>query len=601
MKPPRIHNALVLVTAFVLTIGAASHADTREVILSAMRDELARNIERLVMEDMARPFYISYTVYDVSSIEIRATLGALVRSEDDRHRNHSTRVMVGSYEFNDENFASTTSGYSSSMISGSTRLPIEDNYDGIRRALWIATDETYKMAAEKYERKKAAIEQQKLPAEALLDDFSHAPSVSHRGTPPTVTFDRAAWEQAAREVSALFAGYPDLYSSSVRVMMYRGEMYFVSREGTESVEPLTLAAVNINLYTQAEDGEPLSDHLDWYASDPQDLPDVAAMKRASDNAAQRLIALRKAPVFKDTYFGPVLLEGQAAKEFFPQRLFGGKHGLFSSRNPITSRTSGYGMQTREATLEDRMGRRILSRNFTIRALPHLDSYGGVRCIGALPVDCEGVIPPEEIVLVRDGILETLLSNRTPSLRVPLSNGHQRPVIGGGYWTGMALGPSVISIESDEGMPTEDLKRELLKRAVDEGMDYAILIRKLKPAVTGESYSDPMVRLTRTFSSGGETALSEPLEMYKVYVADGREELIRSASLSDISLSTLRHIAGVSSERAVYNTLATPGYSAGVPSTFIAPDAILLEELEVTEEKRDFTPRLPVIPSPLTVK
>ncbi|MFC1692900.1 metallopeptidase TldD-related protein, partial [Candidatus Latescibacterota bacterium] len=333
---------------------------------------------------------------------------------------------------------------------------------------------------------------------------------------------------------------------------------------------------------------------------PDNLPSLKNMNREIRTMAEELTAMRNTPVFDESYFGPVMFEGQAVAEFFAQRLFMGKRGLLAYRKPVTSDTGSTYRRAQDETLDDRFDRRILSRDITIKALPGLKEFQGQKLIGSYPVDMEGVKPPEEVVLVENGILKTLLTNRTPTRRVRKSNGHQRPVISGS-WTSNILGPSVISVASSNGKSRAELKKELLRRAREEGMEYGILVRKLKPSTTGAQYTDPMVRMTTSYGGRDGTTLSEPILVYRVYVEDGREELIRSVSLDAISLGTLRHIAGMTRKQAVHNTLATVNYSTGIPASFIVPEALLLEELEVKKEMRDFTPRLPEVPGPLTQK
>jgi len=594
-------TAVLIPVAFLLAAAPCARAQggsSRDVIMRAMRDELHRNMSRLSLENMERPFFISYTIFDVTTLEITAGLGEIVKSRVTPYRNHNVRVMVGDYSRNDENFRGSGSSARSSMIRASSSLPLEDDYDGIRRALWVVTDNTYKSAAELFEHKKAALKQQTPTGETMLDDFSKAPAVSH--TEPPVRFDpeQEKWERAARELSGLFRDYPDIYSSQVRIFFYQGDMLLVNSEGSEVILPMTLATVQANAYTQAVDGEPLNNHVSWHRLLPDDLPPLSSMKNAVKEMAEELIALRDAPVFDDSYFGPVMFEGEAAAEFFSQRLFSGRNGLIAHRRPISGNTSGYGYRDNTESLDDRMNRRILSRDLTVTALPGLAGFDGRTLIGSFAIDTEGVIPPSELVLVENGILKTLLNNRTPTLKVHESNGHQRPVIGGGRWTSTALGPGVVSVTTSAGKSRDDLKRELIRRAREEGVDYGILVRTLKPRATGAPYYDPMVRMTMSYGGADGTTLTEPLMICRVHVEDGREEPIRSVALGSVSLSTLRHIVGVSKERFVYNTLATSGWNSGIPASFIVPRHILLEELEVKREKRNYTPKLPAVPSPL---
>jgi hypothetical protein len=594
----------------------AQQESTREIIRQAMKDEMARNIENLKLENLERPFYISYSIRDVRTMTVTASLGAVVRSEKEHHRNHSVRVMVGDYSRTDENFLDFTGGaYRSTLLNNADELPLEDDYNGIRRALWIATDNVYKSASEKYERKKAALAQQNLSEEAeALEDFSRAPATVHDEPSDMLTMDQIHWEESAKTLSALFREIPDIYSSQTRIFLYRADMYFINSEGTETIQPITLTAVQVNAATQAVDGEPLTDHVLYYGLLPDDLPPLESIKNAVKRMIEELLALRTAAVFDDSYMGPVMLENQAAAEFFSQRLFLGTGGLLAHRKPAVgdARTARYLRQIAGKILEDKINLRILSRDLSIHSLPGMDNFSGQRLIGKYSVDAEGVRPPESITLVENGMLRTLLSNRTPTPRLKQSNGHQRPIVGTGRLASSGLGPGVISVTSSAEKPAKDMKDALLQLAKEEGLDYAIIIRKLKTPVTGiDRRMDPMTWLTMGSSRQGSGSLTDPILVYRVYVDDGREELVRSVDLSDVTLSTMRHIIGVSSERTVYNTLV-PAVSGedvwysyarrvstqGIPASFIVPESLILEEMEVENAKRDFTPRMPVVSSPL---
>lgn len=585
--------------SFALRTGVSAEEPARDIIMRAMKDEMKRNIERLSIEGMARPFFISYSIDDVASLEIVASLGSIVSSDENRNRTHSVRVMVNDYALNDENFEGMGS-YRSSMIMGMTDIPLENDYEGIRRALWVATDDTYKRAAELFEHKKAALAQQTESERSGIDDFSRAPVVYYDGGAADLKIDTARWENTAASLSRVFADYPDIYTSQVRIFIFSGTSYFVNTEGTEVVTPLTLASVQVNAYTQALDGEPLSDHEAWYRSTTGELPSEKDMTAGVKQMADNLVRLRSVPVYDDSYFGPVLFEGEAVAEFFSQRLFSGRESLYARRRPVTENT-GYGYREDEETFEDRLGRRIFSREISIVDRPSLDRRDGMTLLGSYTIDREGVKPPSELVLVDNGILKTLLNNRTPTLKIKDSNGHFRPVVGGGAWISTATAPGVVEVTSSKTKSRADLKKELIKRAKDEGLDYGIIVSKLMPMTTGAQYYDPMVRMTTSFGKGDGGSLTAPVLVYRVSVRDGSEELVRSVSLGTVGLTALRHIVGAGDNRLTVNMLTAANWTSGVPATFIVPDALLLEELDVRKEKRDYTPRLPVVPSPLSAK
>lgn len=136
----------------------------------------------------------------------------------------------------------------------------------------------------------------------------------------------------------------------------------------------------------------------------------------------------------------------------------------------------------------------------------------------------------------------------------------------GRFAGSRLGPGVIVVSTNDGKAPAEMKTELLKLAEQEGLEYAIIVRKM-------------------------TSLTRPKLFYRVRVADGSEELIRSATLGRLTSSSFRRISAACSEQVLYQ-------KSGIPASYIVPSAIIFEELEFEPEKRTFTPRLPVVPSPL---
>ncbi len=540
---------------------------TRDIILSAMKDELARNMEQLQLENLQRPFFISYTVRDFTTVSITATLGALIDSDVSPVRNYNVRVMVGDYKMTDENFQdSAPSDFQRSLLQGTDELPIEDDYFGIRRALWISTDRVYKSASEKFERKKATLAQQQLTEEERsLDDFSRASVVKYDKPAPKFVFDRARWEGIVRDISALFKAYPDIYSSQVGLKLIHGNSYFVNSEGTEVIQPLRLASIVVHGSSQAIDGEWLSDVVFFLGLGPEDLPSPMALKQETMALIERLLALRRAPAFDGAYTGPVMFEGSAVAELMAQYFFEQPGGLLAFRTPVMAGL-GRSQSIPSQSLEDKIGTRILSRDLTITAEPALSRFGGTRLIGSFEIDEEGVVPPKKIVLVENGILKALLSNRIPTPKIRSSNGHERPMFSTGRFAGSRLGPGVIVVSTNDGKAPAEMKTELLKLAEQEGLEYAIIIRK-------------MMSLTR------------PRLFYRVRVADGSEEPIRSATLGRLTSSSFRRISAACSEQVLYQ-------KSGIPASYIVPSAIIFDELELEPEKRTFTPKLPVVPSPL---
>ena len=111
---------------------------------------------------------------------------------------------------------------------------------------------------------------------------------------------------------------------------------------------------------------------------------------------------------------------------------------------------------------------------------------------------------------------------------------------------------------------------------------------------------------------GIFSISRPIYVYRIYVKDGREELIRSSKISDLTLKSFKRIIGVTDSKTVYNTLQKGkerGFSTyrskfalvGAPASFIVPKAIVFQELEVEKDKNIVLKRETIVPTPLANK
>ena len=86
-------------------------------------------------------------------------------------------------------------------------------------------------------------------------------------------------------------------------------------------------------------------------------------------------------------------------------------------------------------------------------------------------------------------------------------------------------------------------------------------------------------------------LGDPILAYKVYVEDGREELVRGLEFLPVETRALKHILAAGSERKVYNS------TSGTSTSVISP-AVLFEELELTKSEEELD-KLPILKSPAT--
>ena len=57
-----------------------------DTLLKAMRDELKRSLKKLQLENLEKPYYLSYRIAETQSISAAASFGALSSSNEFRRR-----------------------------------------------------------------------------------------------------------------------------------------------------------------------------------------------------------------------------------------------------------------------------------------------------------------------------------------------------------------------------------------------------------------------------------------------------------------------------------------------------------------------------------
>ena len=97
-------------------------------------------------------------------------------------------------------------------------------------------------------------------------------------------------------------------------------------------------------------------------------------------------------------------------------------------------------------------------------------------------------------------------------------------------------------------------------------------------------------------------------VYRVYVSDGHEELVRGARITGFSPRSLRNIEAIGNDNYVYNYMQNESAGVagtalgafgtaqnGVPASVVAP-SLLFEEVEVRGARGE-PKRLPILPEP----
>jgi ribosomal protein L7Ae-like RNA K-turn-binding protein len=543
---------LVLTQLFVLGIAfmasAQLHSDT---VMMAMKDELKRSMSELQYKEYEKPFYINYGIDDIIGTNITASLGAIVNSSGTPIRTKYIRVMAGDYEFNDESLDVEINRQAS---DGDTwQVPSGNDYYGIRRSLWLSTDQVYKSASRLFNLHTKYVESEGKSLEEIPHRrFDKVPLVAFKTDKNAIAIDKKALEEKAKALSALFLQYPDLHSSTVSIMNYNTLSYFANSEGSTVQTYKNMASMQISAAKLSPEGQPVFKRLSYIFETPAELLALTSTEKDLHNMVKQIDRNMESPKLDDSYEGPVLFLDEAVPAIFRNNII----GKFKASD-IKAKSGGFGVQFNPDPFDDKINEKVTSTKLNISLLPKLKEYEGEKLLGRYDVDDEGVVPNDEIVLVKDGILKNVMTTRTLA-----KDWHKS--------TGTGSGPGVVSIFINETAELEALKDDLIAKAKEEELDYAIIVRKIE--------------LGRILTCN----------VYKVSLEDGSEEFLTAAQLSDFGIKSLKKIVSASKDRKVYNY---PNRSTGGAVSYIVPTALLIEDVEIEKSYQRFNVELPLVESP----
>lgn len=530
-------------------------------VVTALADELERSMKQLRMKDQPAPYFIEYEVEDRAATRVTARFGALTEDLTGKSRTLRVGVRVGDYDFDSSLFTAPGGGGGVVTLSadGSLSAPLDDDYDAMRRQIWLATDAAYKRAVSLFARKKAAF--QNRAAGEAVPDFSRESPAETILTPVPLTFVNRDWPDRTKQISAAFNAFPMLDSGEASAADTRGTRYYLNSEGFKVVAPIQIASVRVAAETRAPDGTPVRGVFTLIERNLQDLPSVAELITRAREMGERLKAQRSAPAGEE-YTGPVLLEGQAAGEIVAQALV---PPILARRPPESAGRGGRGGGPAQVTpFHRRIGLRVLTEPFTVSDTPSLASFNGRPVAGAYVVDDYG-IKAKDVTLVDKGRLVTLLTGRAPLRGLLQSSGHTR---GGDVQAG------VFQVESSDAIPATELRQKYLDLLKTQDRQFGYIIRGL---------ANP------NDASGGAGGI---LIVDGVKVSrDGKEEVVRGVRLGNVAPAAFRDLLDASRERALFNFRG----STTDPVSVIVPN-LIFEELEV-QQTREITQKPPAVPPP----
>jgi TldD protein len=506
-------------------------------VLSAMREEMERSKSHVKMDNVSAPYYIEYRLSDVEEYTAEATFGALRENQRVHVRSVRVVVRVGDYK---------QDSYYGPGIGVVDLAPLDNDSIALRRQLWNATDRAYKAASEAFASKKALLSQ--YSAEQPFDDFAKAPSLQSVGPLAKLEFSPEAWKLSLEKSTELFRSDPKIQSLSADLRFRAVNVYFVNTEGTITRQGFAAYSIQLSAATQAADGMRLGRSPFYMAATAAELPQPEKLQADMAKMLESLKDLREAPLVEEDYRGPVLFSNDAATDVFTGLVGNNVLGI-RPKPGESARTIGEFSSSYKS--------RVLPEFLSVVDDPTMKSFQGKSLIGNYEIDEEGV-RAQLVPLIKDGMLVDYLLSRMPIRDFPDSNGHGRAAPG---QPPMASIGNLI-VQPKQPLPTEELKKKLIEMCKQQNKPYGYYVETL-------SGYDPRL-------------------LYRVYVNDGHEELVRGAVFNELDVRTLRNdLVAAGDDPLVSNR------EGAIPTTVICP-SILFDELEVkrTDQKNAKLPEYP---------
>ncbi len=578
------------------SLGPPSKAVTNE-ILDAIAEEMGRAMTQLEIPGAPKPYHIAYKITEVDVNDCAASLGYTTSRRNRHFVNLEARVRVGSPQLDNGNFV--VPGADELDAVAGINLSLEATPRIARRAAWLVTDSAYKEALiqlrAKLEARKTSGGHPDIPGWT-----AEKPVVSEDAVlvPPLETLDEL--EARAKTLSAAFRDQPAIRESRVAITSYLERRWYLTTEGTSVTDTRRASGVVIAATGQAEDGQLLPQYFLRYGQTAKDLPSEDELKAETKKLVDSIVALQKAPVL-DHYTGPVLFEGEGAVGLIRAALAPHLGGTPVPEGLNPQEAKAFGGQ-----LTDKVGLKVLAPSLTIVDDPTAHEGAGKALIGGYKIDDEGVAG-QRVEVIKDGVLKTLLTSRTPSAKNQASNGHARRIAEGGAFHGSTTN---LFVSGKGAVPRKALEQRLVGAAQGEGLKYGVVIRRFDDAAITSAPEFARRELYAMIKSTDPHLPPPTLLAYKVYPG-GKEELVRGVQLAEVPIRAWKDVIGVSKEMTAYNFLAAnesqlqlrlgggtdDGFvpSSGIESSIVTPD-LLLKELDLSGSVTGERP-LPLLPKP----
>lgn len=355
----------IRILSTILTLLLFTNAFAQEKFLDFLRAEIDYQMDALSSEEYP-PYHLNYRVIDYKYKSIYSSMGATRMEEEENNLVFLPQVRIGSQEF--DNFNIEQNGNFKSPLPGSLLVLLandkENDQDLIRKQIREEVNKRYMAAVQNY-RTAITTRQTKKQSDTSLDFTSVTVEKYYEKPLSDINSNEELneWKQKLNRLTTLFLENKDVMRGGAYLKSKVLRRYFVSNEGSETVENNTYINLIIEAVTVADDGMELPLLLTYFAFTLDELPTEEQLKKDILEMSGKLSQLRIAPVV-EPYSGPALLSGSASGVFF--------HEIFGHR------VEGQKMKSDDdgQTFKNMVGEKVLPDEFSVYCDPTMKYYHG---------------------------------------------------------------------------------------------------------------------------------------------------------------------------------------------------------------------------------
>lgn len=545
IETQRVQKGLGIPPALPAPAFSEKNDNVDNTIFEAMKAELKRTVDSLHVEGAPAPFWAGYVTNRYRSFSITGELGGISDATITPWRtNIMTHVLLGNYRHNSDLAIRP-------LIIGGTSND-ELSYNGLRRSFWQSSFMAYLSSVNLMAQKQNYLSQNPLPA-ALekIPDMQHSAPGTYilESKNRDSEIDMAKLQQYAKTLSAIFEDYKYLTGTSVKISGDQLDSYRSTSENVNIKQPHDMITVKVSARFMDEDRVRLADDMVLQYKHFSELPPLDTLVAKVRRFADDCMAMRDAPALKDDYKGPVMYEGDAARQVFTEN--------FLIPDKFYAQPS---MQENPKSLGLKIGKKIIDERVTITNETARTDWNGTPLYGNYTVDADGFKPQPTMTIVDKGVFKMMLNRVTPAQYALKSTGSAR------WYNDPAqaipgVGIGTLTVSATGTTDAAKMEKTLVKLAKKAKVDCAYVISKPADCTS--------------------------LRLYRVDLKTGERTLVKTNLITLPTQDQMKHLEAISSSSQVVNCVRPYTYSVVTPSRVIIGDM----ELSVPTMKGSRKPEL----------